>query len=98
MRSHLESLSPSRPAQKVSGACIHHLRRCEPLNEEDVVRSRNDVHPSVRWQDGTMIFGDGSVSIRERTGLGHNCHVPSHSARARVIHQESVYAAPSVRG
>lgn len=61
------------------------LQECEQATYAESIRARYDIHPTVYWSEGTMMLGDGSISIGERTYLGHNCHVSSHPAQARIV-------------
>lgn len=62
-----------------------YMQYCERVAYANAVRARYDIHPSVRWAEGTLLFGDGSISIGERTYLGHNCHISSHPASASIV-------------
>ena len=80
----LKRLLFSRPLRHTFGTLLRYLRRCQLLMEQDAARARYDIHPTVRWEEGTMLLGDGQISIGERTYLGHDCHLSSHPAGTRI--------------
>ena len=62
-----------------------YLQRASLEHNQRIAKSKYDIHPSVRWADGTLIFGPGSISIGARTYLGHNCHVSSYPEPAKIV-------------
>ena len=81
----LKRILLSRPLRRIFGTVLKYLRRCQLLMEQDAARARYDIHPTVRWEEGTILLGDGQIAIGERTYLGHDCHLSSHPAGAGIV-------------
>jgi maltose O-acetyltransferase len=85
VRALLKRVLFSRPLRLAGGKLSAYLRRCQLLMEQDAARARYDIAPSVRWEEGTLLLGDGQIAIGERTYLGHDCHLSSHPAGTRIV-------------
>jgi acetyltransferase-like isoleucine patch superfamily enzyme len=73
------------PLRSVFGALHAYLERCDKENQDIRMRAKYHIHPSVRWASGTMFLGDGEICVGEHTYFGHNCHVSSHPAGAKIV-------------
>lgn len=61
-----------------------YFHRASHLYYEKKVKNRYNIHPSVRWADGTTMYGGGSITIGEQTYFGNNCYVVSYPEEAKV--------------
>lgn len=84
VRSLVKKVFLQRRVRKFFGAVFTYLHKCQQWNYEQYVRARYAIHPTVRWEEGTLLFGEGSITVEEGTYLGHNCHVSSHPAGAKI--------------
>ncbi|MEP7225726.1 MAG: acyltransferase [Gemmatimonadales bacterium] len=84
MRALAKKLLMERHVRKFFGAIFTYLRRCQQWSYEQSVRARYAIDPTVRWEEGTLLFGEGSITLGEGTYLGHDCHVSSHPAAAKI--------------
>jgi maltose O-acetyltransferase len=85
LRSLTKAIVFSRPFRGFFAAVHRYLRRADLLSQQDRARARYDIHPSVRWEEGTLLLGDGEISIGEHSYLGHNCHLSSHPAGTKIV-------------
>lgn len=74
----------SNRIRSVLGRFYAFMREGDRLNYASQVRAKYSIHPTARWGYGTEIYGDGSISIGERTYFGNNCYVSSHPAEASI--------------
>lgn len=62
-----------------------YFQRTSNLYYEKTIKRRFNIHPSVRWADGTTIYGSGSITIGEQTYFGNNCYVVSYPEQAKIV-------------
>lgn len=73
------------PFRRLFGGLYFYMRECYRVSYVEAVRSRYNIHPTVRLEDGTYIYGTGSITIGERTYLGHDCYVSAHPSSAKIV-------------
>ncbi len=67
------------------GNLYRYIKKCSLLNYEKEVKGKYNIHSSVRWTEGTSIYGTGHISIGEDTYLGRDCYIASFPAEAKII-------------
>jgi maltose O-acetyltransferase len=60
------------------------LQQHAHLNYIAKVKERYDIHPSFYWGEGTLIYGDGEISIDEKSYIGRNSFILAHPKGTRV--------------
>lgn len=73
------------PFRELFGNLYAYGRECYRANYAAVVRARYNIHSTVRWGYGTEIYGDGSITIGERTYIGNDCYISCHPASAKIL-------------
>jgi maltose O-acetyltransferase len=60
------------------------LQQHAHLNYVAKVKARYHVHPSFYWGEGTLIYGDGDISIDENSYIGRNSFVLAHPKGVKI--------------
>ena len=61
------------------------LQQHAHLNYTAQVKARYHIHPTFYWGEGTLIYGDGSISIDENSYIGRNSFILAHPAGQSVL-------------
>lgn len=73
------------PAARDSLGRLHALLvRSDEENAERAARTRYSLASTARWGSGTVLAGDGSISIGENSYLGERCHLVAHPQSAAI--------------
>ena len=60
------------------------LQQHAHLNYTDQVKARYRIHPTFYWGEGTLIYGEGNISIDENSYVGRNSFILAHPAGKSV--------------
>ena len=60
------------------------MREPSHENYSITVRKKYDIHPMVTWGLDTVLYGDGVISIGEKTYIGRDSFIISNPAQAKI--------------
>lgn len=70
--------------KKTAAQIYTYLQKAHTEVQRDAFLKQYDIHESVRWNDQTWFYGDGTIHVGENTYLGKDCFLSSHPATASI--------------